>query len=208
MRKLLVLGVLGLAAYTAYRNRHSFLPREGAFDEAGNPIVRVFVGPDCGPGCDEVEDTLKQRGVGYERVDVLSPAGQEYGIRQYPLTMVGRRRVVGNAVDGIVSMLAEAYGEGVLTYAERAAMAGHFDADGKPIVVLYGTQWCGYCKRQREFFASNQIAFADVDVEASLPAKAAYEALRGRGYPLVFIGYRRFEGYSDTEILDALAETK
>jgi glutaredoxin len=206
MRKVLFIALLGFGSYVAQKNGYSFLPKDGAFDEDGNPIVRVFVGPNCGQPCEDVKMTMTTRHVDYELVDVSSAAGQAYGIRRYPLTMAGDQQVLGNATDSIVSMLAETHGNEVLNYAERRAMSGHFDVNGKPRVVLYGTQWCGYCKKQRQFFADHGIEFDDVDVEASPAGKMAYDTLHGAGYPLVYVGYRRFQGYKEREIKDALAE--
>jgi glutaredoxin len=206
MKKLLFIALIGFGAWSAHNNGYSLLSKDGAFDEDGNPVVRVFVGPNCGQPCEDVKGTLAARHVEYDLVDISSPAGQEYGIRRYPLTMIGARQVLGNATDHLVGALAETYGDKVLNSAERRAMRGHFDSDGKPLVVLYGTQWCGYCKKQRAFFADNGIDFEDVDVEASAAGKRAYDTLRGAGYPLIYVGYRRFHGYKEREIEDALAE--
>lgn len=206
MKKLIFIALLGFGAYMARNNGYSLLPKAGAFDEDGNPIVRVFVGPNCGPPCDDVKTTMARRHVDYELVDLSSPQGQEYGVRRYPLTMIGDRQIPGNATEYLVSALAETYGDAVLSHAERRVLRNHFDAQGKPLVVLYGTQWCGYCKKQRQFFADNGIAFEDVDVEASPAGKLAYDTLHGAGYPLVYVGYRRFQGYREREIKTAIAE--
>jgi glutaredoxin len=72
--------------------------------------------------------------------------------------------------------------------------------------VLYGTSWCGYCKRQREYFAAHNVPFVNIDVERSSSGKLAYDTLQANGYPLVYVGYRRFDGYKEKEILDAVAE--
>jgi glutaredoxin-related protein len=206
MKKLFVLAALGLAIYVGYRKRDLFEPREGAFDKEGRPIVRVFVGPDCGGPCAEIEEMLARRRVQYERVDISTPEAQQYGVQRYPTTVVGRRRVLGSALQRLVSVLAETYGDRVLTYNEQIAMAGHFDANGKPRVVLYGTRWCPGCARQREYFTSRHIPFVDVDVEGSPSAQMAYDALLASGYPLIYVGYRRFEGYHEADIEQALAE--
>ena len=204
MKKLAVITVLALAALIGYKKRHSFLPREGAFDKDGNPVVWVFVSSGCGPPCAEVAALMTERNVHYEPVD-FETEGPSRGARGYPTTMVGARRVEGNRMDEIVALLAETYGPTVLTRSEQRALAGHFDAAGKPLVVLYGTQWCGYCTRQREFFASEGIPFVDVDVETSPEGRSAFEALRGTGYPLIYVGYRRL-GYDQAAIKAAIAE--
>jgi glutaredoxin len=202
MKKLLAfVALVAVVAYVVHRNR----PKEGAFDKAGNPIVRVFVAEGCAQWCADVEDLMAKRKVVYERIDIGTPEGQAYGVSAVPTTMVGRRSVRGNDLDGIVGLLAETYGSDVLTRLEQLAMAGHFDESGRPRVVMYATQWCGYCKRLREFFTDNAIAFVEIDVEASPEGRNAFEALRGRGYPTVYVGYRRF-GYEGDEIKAAVAE--
>lgn len=52
------------------------------------------------------------------------------------------------------------------------------------------------------------MPFDDVDVEASQASGLAYAALKGNGYPLVYVGYRRFSGYTEQEILATIAELK
>lgn len=142
----------------------------------------------------------------YELIDISTSEGGKYGVTRFPLTKVGTQTVLGNARNDLIAALAEVYGDSVLTPGERMAMRDHFDANGKPLVVLYGTQWCGYCKRQRQYFADNNVSFADIDVEASPSGKLAYNTLQGSGYPLLYVGYRRFEGYKEREILDAIAK--
>lgn len=206
MKKLLVLGLFALCAYKFYQYldaRH-----DGGMAHGGTNVVRLFVGPGCGNVCDGVEEILSSRNVSYEVVDVSTPEGESYGIRQYPLTVIGERKVLGNGRNELVGALAEAYGDAALTPAEREAMRGHFDADGNPLVVLYGTRWCTYCNRQRLYFDGNGVSYVDVDVEASPSGKSAYDALQGAGYPLVFVGYRRFDGYKEREVLDAIAELR
>jgi len=204
MKKLIVIGVLIFCGYKLYQ----LTPKSeenGPVDANGNPVLQVFVGPNCGQLCDDVEGLLTSRNVEYEVIDVSTPEGEKYKIRQYPYTRLGKRSVTGNANMQIVSMLAETYGDAVLTTAERIATRDHFDADGKPVVVLYGTQWCQYCARERAYFAENGVQYLDVDVETSQDGKFSYNALHGNGYPLVYVGYRRFDGYKEQEILDAVA---
>ena len=204
MKKLIVIGVLIFCGYKLYQ----LTPKSeeaGPLDADGNPVLQVFVGPNCGKYCDDVEGLLVSRNVEYQLIDVSTPEGEKYNIRQYPYTRLGKRKVMGNANMQIVSMLAESYGDSVLTPAERIATRDHFDADGNPVVVLYGTKWCQYCARERAYLAENGVRYLDVDVEISSTGKFSYNALKGNGYPLVYVGYRRFEGYMEQEILNAVA---
>jgi glutaredoxin len=204
MKKLILFGFLAFCGYKLYQ--HVSAPGDtGRLAADGTPIAQLFVGPGCGQTCAEVEELLKSRNINYELIDIGTPEGEKSGVNQYPLTRVGKQAVLGNARNQLVTVLAEAYGDSALTPGERMAMRGHFDANGKPLVVLYGTQWCPYCKRQREYFADHNIVFEDVDVEASSSAKLAYDTLQGAGYPLIYVGYRRFDGYKEQEILEAVA---
>lgn len=213
MKKFLLLALLAVAAYKFFPNSFPFLPTAGAFDKSGKPLVVVFVGHNCGGPCDAVVDTLKQRGVGFQAIDVMgadgAPVKNKYGVHRYPTTLIGKQEILGDDTQRITSALAEAYGaELILPRMERLVMANHFDAEGRALVVMYGTTWCGYCKQQRAFFATHGIPFDDVNVEASQASELAYRALKGNGYPLTYVGYRRFAGYQEREILDAIAELK
>ena len=63
-------------------------------------------------------------------------------------------------------------------------------------VVLYGTDWCGYCAKTRAYFKENKIEFVDLDIEKSPEAKKAHDALGGGGVPVVLIGNRKIQGFN------------
>ncbi len=207
MKKLILLGLIAFCGYKLYQHV-SASSDKGPVAADGTPITQLFVGPGCDQPCNEVEEMLKSRNVNYVVIDISTPGGEKYGINQYPLTRVGKQKVLGNSRNELVTLLAESYGNSVLTRGERIAMQGHFDEKGKPVVVLYGTQWCQYCKREREYFAEHNVPFQDLDVESSPSAKCAYDTLQATGFPLIYVGYRRFDGYKEKEILDAIAELK
>lgn len=71
-------------------------------------------------------------------------------------------------------------------------------------VVLYATDWCGYCKQTRRFLDSKGIAFKEFDIEKSTEGRKAYEALGGRGIPLIDVNGTIIRGFSEQEILAAL----
>lgn len=62
-------------------------------------------------------------------------------------------------------------------------------------VVLYATDWCGYCRKAREFFTQHNIAYVEYDIEKSAEGKAQYDQLRGSGIPLVVIHGEVLRGY-------------
>lgn len=71
-------------------------------------------------------------------------------------------------------------------------------------VVMYATEWCGYCKQTRQFLDSKGIPFQEYDIEKSAEGRKAYEALGGRGIPLIDVNGTIIRGFSEEAILAAL----
>ncbi|MBV4487432.1 glutaredoxin family protein [Pseudomonas sp. SWRI153] len=71
-------------------------------------------------------------------------------------------------------------------------------------VVLYATDWCGYCKQTKRFLDSKGIPFKEFDIEKDAEARKAYEALGGRGIPLIDVNGTLIRGFDQDEILAAL----
>jgi len=71
-------------------------------------------------------------------------------------------------------------------------------------VVLYATDWCGYCKQTKRFLDQKGIAFKEFDIEKDTEARKAYEALGGRGIPLIDVNGTLIRGFDPDEILAAL----
>jgi mycoredoxin len=71
-------------------------------------------------------------------------------------------------------------------------------------VTLYATDWCGYCKQTRRFLDSKGIAYKEFDIEKSAEGRKAYEALGGRGIPLIDVNGTIIRGFSEDAILAAL----
>lgn len=211
MKKLILVVVLLLVGYRLYSNGSldhlPFLKKPGAFDASGKPMVRLFVGPGCESACGEIEALLQNRKIEFEVVDVATPDAAKYGVHQYPMIQVGNDTALGGRWE-IVGALASNLGPDVLSRSERMAMENHFDENGRPLVVMYGTEWCPYCKKQREYFRSHDIAYTELDPEKSGAAKTAYSILQGNGYPLTYVGYQRFAGYQERAIKRAYASIK
>ncbi len=72
-------------------------------------------------------------------------------------------------------------------------------------VVVYGTQTCPFCVKTRELLTSQNISFADFDIEKLDKARQEFLKLGGEGVPLIIIGNRRIEGFNPTQIEAALA---
>jgi glutaredoxin len=85
-----------------------------------------------------------------------------------------------------------------LAFALVLAAAGGARAETpKPSVVMYATDWCGYCAKARAYFVKNGIAYVEHDVEKSSTAAAEFRRLGGRGVPLIFVGRERLDGFNE-----------
>ncbi len=71
-------------------------------------------------------------------------------------------------------------------------------------VVLFGTTWCGYCRKARNFFAENNIAYCEYDVEASAANQQTFTELGGNGVPLIVIGEEKLDGFNESALRRAL----
>ncbi|MGN8345729.1 glutaredoxin family protein [Pseudomonas sp. SMV71] len=74
-------------------------------------------------------------------------------------------------------------------------------------VVLYATDWCGYCKATRRFLDEKGVPFQEFDIEKDAEARRAYEALGGRGIPILDVNGTLIRGYEPQRILEALSAT-
>ena len=64
-------------------------------------------------------------------------------------------------------------------------------------IVMYGTAWCSYCKKAREYFKKAGIRFVEYDVEKRPSRMREFKRLGGTGYPLILIGKnQRMQGFS------------
>lgn len=70
------------------------------------------------------------------------------------------------------------------------------NARGKK-VIMYSTSWCGYCKKARKYFVAKGIPFVEYDIEKNASAKRDYDALCGRGVPVIVSGKKRMNGFSE-----------
>jgi glutaredoxin 3 len=75
--------------------------------------------------------------------------------------------------------------------------------NGAPQIVMYATDWCGYCTRARQLLESKGVEFTEIDVDAVDGARAEMRQRTGRtSVPQIFIGEQHVGGYDDTKALD------
>ncbi|OUS14317.1 hypothetical protein A9Q89_00220 [Gammaproteobacteria bacterium 53_120_T64] len=65
----------------------------------------------------------------------------------------------------------------------------------RPSVVIYSTVWCGVCRRAKQYFKANNIAFREYDVETSSKGKKDFARMKGQGVPIILIGKARMNGF-------------
>lgn len=73
-------------------------------------------------------------------------------------------------------------------------------------VEMYGTSWCGYCKKARSFFVGRKIPFIEYDVEKDEQAYRRFRQMNPQGgVPFVLIGGKYgVSGYQEKAYLQGI----
>lgn len=87
---------------------------------------------------------------------------------------------------------------------QRSAQTEAAVTASQPEVLLYATDWCGYCKMSREFFAANGIRYTEYDIEKSSSALSEHKKLGGNGVPLIKVGDEVINGYNEAALRQLL----
>lgn len=66
-------------------------------------------------------------------------------------------------------------------------------------VVIYTRPTCGYCNKAKAFFARNGIKYKEYKVESSTLAKKKFARLNATGVPVIFVGKKRMNGFSESQ---------
>jgi len=203
MRKLILIAAICAGAWYWDKGGFSFGAEAGAFDENSNPLVWIFTVDNCGKPCDAGRNDLKRRRVAFEekRIDINneSDANVELWKRMrsgnmFPLIVAGSAKLVGSDRPEIAGILGRSFGDKYLSKTEKRYFEQHFYADGSPRIVMYGTDWCGYCKKLRGEFEANNVDYLEIDVEKSGEEKRLSETMGVYGYPTTWVGYARVKG--------------
>jgi glutaredoxin len=67
----------------------------------------------------------------------------------------------------------------------------------KARVVMLSATWCGTCKKAKQYFRRNGIPFLEYDIEKSSRGKRLYEQLGATGVPVILVGKKRMNGFSE-----------
>ncbi len=68
--------------------------------------------------------------------------------------------------------------------------------DVGPKVVMYSTDWCHYCKKARQYFKKNNIAYTEYDIDKNKKAKRRYKKMGATGVPVILVGKKRMNGFN------------
>ncbi len=78
----------------------------------------------------------------------------------------------------------------------------------KPKIIIYTASWCGFCRSEKQYFDSKNIAYTEKDIEKDLEAqKELLEKLKGnfRGVPVTDINGEIILGFDRPKIDAALS---
>ena len=80
-------------------------------------------------------------------------------------------------------------------------------ATNKPMVELFVTSWCPYCKKAKNYLNNKGIAFKEYDIEADKAAADRMEKLSpGSGIPVAVIRGVVVQGFDEESYDEALAK--
>ncbi len=74
-------------------------------------------------------------------------------------------------------------------------------------VILYATEWCGYCKKARALMEKHKISYYEYDIGKSSEGRAQYDRLGGKGVPVILINGEVIKGYNPSKILTLAGST-
>lgn len=69
----------------------------------------------------------------------------------------------------------------------------------RPKVILFATQWCGFCKKERAFLRKHNIDFEEINTETPEGSKQ-FKAIGGIGVPVTLIDDQRVNGYDENRL--------
>lgn len=72
-------------------------------------------------------------------------------------------------------------------------------------VIIYSTPTCGYCKMAKDFFAANNIAFTEHNVQTDLEKRKEMIERSGQmGVPVIFVDEDMTIGFDKTRLSSLL----
>ena len=198
MRKVVLAIAIGFGAWHWYGGGLPPMFEAGAFDENDNPLVWIFTVENCGKPCESGLNGLNRRRVAFEekQIDLNDENDENFKLwkslrenNSLPLIVAGSEKLIGSSNPGIAGILGLNFGDEYLSKTEKRYFKKHFYADGSPRIVMYGADWCGYCRKLRNEFQANDVDFVEIDVEKSGEKNTISKIMEISGYPATWVGY-------------------
>lgn len=80
---------------------------------------------------------------------------------------------------------------------QQANVADPYAGNGEPPSIrIFTAEWCGVCKKAKQYMRAKDIAFVEYDIEKDPHGRNEYRMLGGRGVPLITIGDQIMHGFS------------
>lgn len=199
MKKIIIIILVVFAVYQLKPDL--FSPVGGLVGGGANGNVIIFTHSDCGSYCEDAVAMLRHKNIPFEEHNVQTNKDDEAlwrkmgGGNPFPVIHVGDTKLHGFYRRTLMYALAEEYGLDALDASHKSVVQQQIDQYGDDVAIMYATEWCPYCKKAREFFNNNGISFVEIDVEKSSDGKRAYNSLDASGYPVIFVGIHRFDGF-------------
>jgi glutaredoxin 3 len=75
-------------------------------------------------------------------------------------------------------------------------------------VIMYSTNWCGYCQRARNLLDRKGVAVREIKIDEDAQARVAMLQKTGgrRTVPQIFIGDKHVGGFDELAALDRAGE--
>ncbi|NQZ08965.1 MAG: hypothetical protein HRT35_17560 [Algicola sp.] len=80
-----------------------------------------------------------------------------------------------------------------------------FEQSGQPIVV-FSSSTCPYCAKLRTLLNQQQVNYHEYVLDKSNDGHDLYKQLDSDSVPVLLAGLRRINGYSETDIIEAIGE--
>jgi glutaredoxin 3 len=72
-----------------------------------------------------------------------------------------------------------------------------------PEILIYTTNYCGYCRAAKSFFKDKGVEYKEIDLSNDYTGRQALAEQTGRStVPQIFIGTTHIGGYDDLRALD------
>jgi len=202
VKKFIFFVALGVAGWYLNGGNLPFMSSAGAYDDNGNPVVWVFTVDGCAKPCGSAVNQLKRRRVPYveKRIDPGNQNDDDVkfwsrnGRNAFPLIAAGDETIIGQSSARLATVLGLNFGDKYLTRTEKRLFKNHFYPDGSPRIVMYGADWCPYCRKLRTEFNDNNVDFIEIDVEKSAYKEKITRTMEINGYPATWVGYTRVNG--------------